>query len=220
MKADVKINNPKSGVILKILEESYPEAECELNFGTPFQLLVAVVLSAQCTDKRVNAVTRTLFKDYPTPEAFNALDTEILEKLIYTCGFYRNKAKAIKLLSEDIAQKFGGEVPSTVEGLMSLAGVGRKTANVVYSVAFGGEAIAVDTHVFRVSHRLGLSNGNTPDKVMEDLMREFPSDKWYALHHAMIFHGRYTCKSRKPDCGNCRLTKYCVYYADMTDKKD
>lgn len=197
--------------ILKCLEDSYPEAHCELHFDTPFELLVAVVLSAQCTDARVNAVTDQIYKTYRTPKDFADMPVEQLEKLIFSCGFYHNKAKSIKALSRDILDKYDGKVPDTIEELVKLSGVGNKTASVVYSVAFGGEAVPVDTHVFRVSHRLGLSHGKTPDKVMEDLKREFPSDKWYTLHHTMIFHGRYTCHSRNPECNKCRLKIYCLY---------
>lgn len=200
--------------ILDLLEKSYPEAHCELDYTTPFTLLVAVVLSAQCTDKRVNKTTEVLFKTAATPEAFVKMPVETLETYIKPCGFFHNKAKAIKSLSEEIVDKFDGKVPDTVEDLMTLSGVGRKTANVVFSVAFRGEAVAVDTHVFRVARRLGLSDGNTPDKVMTDLMSEFPSDKWYTLHHTMIFHGRYTCKSQRPLCDNCSLRQHCLYYEE------
>ncbi len=200
--------------ILDALIKSYPDARCELGFKTPFELLVAVVLSAQCTDKRVNEVTKTLFQTVNTAQAFNELPVETLEKYIYTCGFYHNKAKAIKSLSKDIVEKYNGVVPNTVEGLTSLAGVGNKTASVVMSVAFGGEALPVDTHVFRVSHRLGLADGKTADKVMEQLKGKYAPSEWYALHHTMIFHGRYTCHSQRPDCEKCGLKEYCNYYEE------
>ena len=202
--------------ILDILEKDYPEARCELEFSTPFELLVAVVLSAQCTDRRVNIVTREMFKKVNTPQGF--AETEQIEEFVRPCGFYRNKAKSIKELSEDIVNNYGGEVPRSLDELVKLKGVGNKTAAVVYSVAFHGEALPVDTHVFRVSHRLSLSDGKTADAVMEDLKRQFPSDKWYTLHHTMIFHGRYTCKSRKPLCENCNLNDYCTYYKDLKNE--
>ena len=163
--------------ILDILEKDYPEARCELEFSTPFELLVAVVLSAQCTDRRVNIVTREMFKKVNTPQGFAEMSTEQIEEFVRPCGFYRNKAKSIKELSEDIVNNYGGEVPRCLDELVKLKGVGNKTAAVVYSVAFHGEALPVDTHVFRVSHRLSLSDGKTADAVMEDLKRQFPSDK-------------------------------------------
>lgn len=187
----------------------YPNAGCELNYSTPFELLVAVILSAQCTDKRVNKVTSTLFTKYSTPQSFADIPQETLENEIYTCGFYRNKAKNIINASREILLNFNGEVPDTVEQLLTLSGVGRKTANVVYSVAFGGEAIAVDTHVFRVSHRLGLSDAATPDKTELQLRECIPSQLWFSAHHLMIFHGRYTCSSQRPKCEACLLKNYC-----------
>ena len=160
--------------ILKELERLYPDARPALHFRSPYELLVAVVLSAQCTDERVNRVTAELFREYNTPETMLTLPQEELEKKIFSCGFYHNKAKHILSASRDILERFGGEVPATLEELQTLAGVGRKTANVVYSVAFGGDAIAVDTHVFRVSNRLGLASGKTPEAVEEGLMRTIP----------------------------------------------
>lgn len=184
-------------------------AHCELNFGTPFQLLVAVVLSAQCTDKRVNAVTEELFKVASTPEDFVAMPIEELERLIFSCGFYHNKAKHIKELSADVV-RLGG-VPNTQEGLMQLSGVGRKTANVVYAEAFKGSAIAVDTHVFRVSNRIGLVDAKTPEQTEQQLMAGFDADLWPQLHHLLIFHGRYTCHSQRPNCGECAVKDACKY---------
>lgn len=197
--------------ILDILSKMYPDAHCELDYSTPFELLVAVILSAQCTDKRVNKVTDELFKIYNTPEDFANLDTETLEKLIFSCGFYHNKAKNIINASREILLNFNGKVPETVKELMTLSGVGRKTANVVYSVAFGGEAIAVDTHVFRVSNRLGLANAKTPEKTELQLMEIISQGQWQKTHHYLIFHGRYTCASQNPKCEKCSLLKYCKY---------
>ncbi|MCI9519179.1 MAG: endonuclease III [Clostridia bacterium] len=195
--------------IISALEKTYPDAHCELDFGSVFELLVAVILSAQCTDKRVNEVTKTLFKRANTPKAFAEMPTEELEKLIYSCGFYRNKAKNIKSMSLDVLTRFGGKVPEDFDELLSLAGVGRKTANVVTSVAYGGDGIAVDTHVFRVSHRLGLSDGKTPYDVEKDLTALIEPQKRADAHHLLIFHGRYCCKSQRPDCGKCPVIEYC-----------
>ena len=172
---------------------------------------VAVVLSAQCTDERVNIVTKTLFDVAPTPEKMCLLTQERLEKYIYSCGFYRMKAAHILSASKDIIEKFGGQVPDTLESLITLAGVGRKTANVVYSVAFGGAAIAVDTHVFRVSNRLGLAKGKTPLEVEEGLYKVVPKKNWSKAHHWMIYHGRRVCHSQKPACETCTLSHLCDY---------
>lgn len=193
-----------------MLGEMHKDADCELDFGSPFQLLVAVILSAQCTDKRVNMITEELFKHASTPEDFVAMPVEELEKLIFSCGFYHNKARAIKEASASIVE--GGGMPTDREGLMKLRGVGRKTANVVYAVAYGGNAIAVDTHVFRVSNRLGIASAKTPEETERQLMAAFDEDKWGHLHHLLIFHGRYTCHSQKPDCAACLLKEECNYY--------
>ncbi len=198
--------------ILKELEKLYPDAKPALHFRSPYELLVAVVLSAQCTDERVNKVTKVLFEHYDTPEKMLALSQEELEKYIFSCGFYRNKAKHILSASRDISEKFGGQVPETLEELQTLAGVGRKTANVVYAVAFGGDAIAVDTHVFRVSNRLGLASGNTPQKVEEGLQKAIPKELWSIAHHYLIWHGRRVCHSQKPDCAGCTLKEFCADY--------
>ncbi len=198
--------------ILKELEKLYPDAKPALHFRSPYELLVAVVLSAQCTDERVNKVTKVLFEHYDTPEKMLALSQEELEKYIFSCGFYRNKAKHILSASRDISEKFGGQVPETLEKLQTLAGVGRKTANVVYAVAFGGDAIAVDTHVFRVSNRLGLASGNTPQKVEEGLQKAIPKELWSIAHHYLIWHGRRVCHSQKPDCAGCTLKEFCADY--------
>ena len=170
-----------------------------------------MVLSAQCTDERVNKVTAVLFEKHSTPEAMLTLSQEELEKYIFSCGFYRMKAAHILSASKDILEKFGGEVPSTIEELTSLAGVGKKTANVVYSVAFGGDAIAVDTHVFRVSNRLGLAKGKTPLLVEAGLNKAIPKADWSKAHHWLIWHGRKVCHSQKPNCAGCTLAPYCDY---------
>lgn len=198
--------------ILSGLEELYPDAKPALLFRSPYELLVAVILSAQCTDERVNKVTKVLFEKYNTPEKMLELSQEELEKYIFSCGFYHNKAAHILSASLDILQKYGGEVPSTLEELKTLAGVGQKTANVVYAVAFGGDAIAVDTHVFRVSNRLGIAEGKTPAKVEEGLCAAIPKELWSKAHHFLIWHGRKVCHSQKPDCPNCTLKEYCKFY--------
>ena len=192
----------------------HPRAECELRFATPYQLLVAVILSAQCTDKRVNLVTEKLFAKCPDPHSILSLGQEGLEREIKSCGFYHNKAKNILAATEMLLSEFGGEVPRDRDALERLPGVGRKTANVVYAVAFGGDAIAVDTHVFRLSHRLGLSEATTPRGVEEDLSSRFPQEAWSHLHHLLIHHGRYVCKAQSPACGECLLTSACKYYSE------
>lgn len=198
--------------ILKELAALYPEAKPALEYRSPYELLVAVILSAQCTDERVNKVTSILFKEHSTPQSMLELTQEKLEKYIYSCGFYHNKAAHILSASRDILEKYNGEVPNDLEGLRTLAGVGRKTANVVYSVAFGGDAIAVDTHVFRVSNRLGIAEGKTPDKVEDGLCEAIPKNLWSKAHHYLIYHGRRVCHSQKPDCENCTLKNYCKFY--------
>ncbi len=198
--------------VLSELARLYPDAKPALEFRSPYELLVAVILSAQCTDERVNKVTRVLFEKHATPRDMLSLSQEELERYIYSCGFYHNKAQHILSATRDILEKFGGEVPATLEDLRTLAGVGRKTANVVYAVAFGGDAIAVDTHVFRVSNRLGLAHANTPEKTEQQLMAAIPKDDWSKAHHWLIFHGRRVCHSQKPDCANCTLAKKCEFY--------
>ena len=198
--------------ILEELSRLYPDAAPALRFSTPYELLVAVILSAQCTDERVNKVTAELFKKHNTPRTMLELTQEELEKFIFSCGFYRNKAAHILSASRDILEKYDGEVPGEHAQLKTLAGVGQKTANVVYAVAFGGDAIAVDTHVFRVSNRLGLAHGKTPDKVEEGLKEAIPQNVWSKAHHYLIYHGRRVCHSQRPDCPNCTLKDMCEFY--------
>lgn len=203
--------------IFSLLEKDYPDAHCELNYSTTFELLVAVILSAQCTDKRVNRITPALFAKYSAPEDFASVPQEELEKLIYSCGFYHNKAKNIIAAAKAIVKDYGGKVPDTFDGLLSLPGVGRKTANVVFSVGYGGDGIAVDTHVFRTARRLNLSQGKTPFEVEKDLMKVVPEGMRNRAHHLLIFHGRYRCKSRRPDCADCLLTEYCNYFKNKNE---
>lgn len=201
--------------ILQEFENLYPDAKPALEFRSPYELLVAVILSVQCTDERVNKVTKVLFENYNTPQKMLTLSQEELEKYIFSCGFYHNKAAHILSASADIIAKFDGNVPETLQQLKTLAGVGQKTANVVYAVAFGGDAIAVDTHVFRVSNRLGIAEGKTPAKVEEDLCAVIPKDAWSKAHHYLIWHGRKVCHSQKPDCPNCTLKEYCKYFEKL-----
>ncbi len=206
------MDNTKVKSVLDELARLYPDAVPALKFNSAYELLVAVILSAQCTDERVNKVTAVLFEKHNTPEKMITLTQEELEKFIFSCGFYRNKAAHILSASRDILDKFGGEVPSTLEEMRTLAGVGQKTANVVYSVWFGGDAIAVDTHVFRVSNRLGISEGKTPAKVEEGLRAVIPKELWSKAHHYLIYHGRRVCHSQKPDCTSCTLKEFCKFY--------
>lgn len=200
------------------LEKLYPDAKPALKYNDPYELLVAVVLSAQCTDERVNKVTEKLFKVANTPEKMLALTQGQLERYIYSCGFYRAKAEHILSASRDIVEKFGGKVPDNRDDLQTLAGVGRKTANVVYAVAFGGNAIAVDTHVFRVANRTGLGKGETPERVEKALMKAIPEKEWSKMHHCLIWHGRLVCHSRSPECGKCGIIALCEYENKKIDR--
>ncbi len=198
--------------ILRLLEECYGSMGCALNYETPFELLVATMLSAQTTDVTVNKATEVLFKVYNKPEEFAVLPQEELEKYIKTCGFYKTKAQNIINTSKKIIGEHNGRVPDTLEELTKLPGVGRKTANVVLSNAFGKDAIAVDTHVFRVSNRLGLADAKDVEKTEEDLMRNIPKEFWSRAHHWIIWHGRRVCSARKPKCEECTLKEYCKTY--------
>lgn len=195
--------------VFKALAERFPDADCELVHNNPFELLIATILSAQCTDDRVNMVTRSLFDELKTPEAYLALGREGLEERIKSLGLFHNKAKNILALCRRLVDDCGGKVPADPEELQKLPGVGRKTANVVASNAFGIPALAVDTHVFRVARRLGLAQGKTPDKVEEELKQVFERNHWSKAHHLLIFHGRRICAARKPRCSLCPLAKRC-----------
>jgi endonuclease-3 len=184
-----------------------------LRHDTPYQLLVATILSAQCTDERVNQVTTALFRDHPDPTSILGLGQEELESYVRSCGLYRNKARNILAASRRLLEEYGGRIPEDREALMSLPGVGRKTANVVLANVHGAQAIAVDTHVFRVSHRLGLAYGATPRRVEEELMEVLPPAAWATTHHRLIFHGRDICKARRPLCEKCPLARWCDWYA-------
>ena len=201
--------------ILDKLEETYPDAKCELNYTTPFELLIATILSAQCTDIRVNIVTEKLFKKYNTAKDFNKLSVDEISEEIKSCGLYKSKSQKIKQTSKILCELYNGEVPNTLEELVKLPGVGRKTAGVVLSNAFGQDAIAVDTHVFRVSNRIGIVNTSTPEKTEFALMEAIPKKRWSKSHHLMIFHGRRVCKARKPECSNCTIKDMCNYFENI-----
>ncbi len=199
--------------MIEILKKSYPDAKCSLNFNTPFELLVAVILSAQCTDERVNKITADIFPIYNTPESFANMDLCLLEKLIHSCGFYRNKAKNIKETSKILVEKYNSKVPNTMEDLILLPGVGRKTANVVMLEAFNNpQGVAVDTHCKRISNRIGFSNETDPKKIEKDLLKQFPKEYYYDLNHILIWHGRITCNAQKPKCNICPINKYCNFF--------
>ncbi len=198
--------------VIDILLELYPDAKAELNFSNPFELLIATILSAQTTDVQVNKVTEKLFKDYKTPQDFIKLSEEELAEKIKSLGFYKNKSKNILATCRILVEKYQGQVPDTREELMKLPGVGRKTANVVISNVFNKQAIAVDTHVFRVSNRIGLAHSDNVFDTEKDLMNNIDESMWSKAHHLLIFHGRRVCKSRKPLCEKCPLTDYCLYY--------
>lgn len=197
--------------ILDRLETMHPEAACALDFGTRFQLLSAVMLSAQTTDVSVNKVTPVLFAKYPTAEAMAEADPLEVQEIIKTIGLYKNKSKNIVALSKMLVSEYGGEVPGSFDDLVRLPGVGRKTANVVLAEGFGQARIAVDTHVFRVSNRIGLTCAKDPEGVEKKLMERLPEEQWARAHHLLIFHGRKLCHARKPDCGSCLLAGLCLY---------
>lgn len=205
--------------ILEGLKETYPDARCELNYETPFQLLVATILSAQTTDKKVNEVTETLFKDYPDLDAFLTLENDELEERIRQIGLYRSKAKNIIMMCNQLKERFNGEVPKTMEEIMSLSGAGRKTANVVLSNAFNVPSIAVDTHVFRVSNRLGIADSDNVLEVEKQLQKELPKKEWSLAHHLLIFHGRRCCIARRPKCEICPVAGDCKYYKELKNGK-
>jgi len=201
--------------IFAALDKLFPRAECALRHDNPFQLLVATILSAQCTDERVNKVTPELFRKFPAPQDFVGLPQNELEKEIHSTGFFRNKAKNILGAATKIMQEFGGEIPQTMEQLLTLPGVARKTANVVLGTAYGiASGLVVDTHVFRISHRLKLTKEKTPEKVEQDLMKVVPQDRWISFSHQVIWFGRKICFARRPFCAECPLVSVC----DAPDK--
>ncbi len=209
------VTKEEKETIFNGLKTMHPNAGCELNFSSTYELLVAVILSAQCTDRRVNEVTKKLFKKYNTPEQIAPLTVEDLKPYIFSCGFYNNKGNNIIAMSKALVEKYHGEVPDDFDKLVALPGVGRKTASVVLCVGFDKPAMPVDTHVNRVSRRIGLSDGKDVNEVEEDLKKLFDPKDWNALHHTLIFHGRYICHSRKPDCEACTLQETCRFYKEQ-----
>ena len=196
--------------IIEKLKETYPDAKCSLDFTTPFELLIAVILSAQCTDERVNKTTPGIFVKYNTPKDFAKMDLSLLEDLIHPCGFYKNKAKNIKATSQILLEKYDGKVPNTMKELISLPGVGRKTANVVMLEAFNNpQGVAVDTHCKRISNRIGFSKESEPEKIEKDLLKQFDKKYYYDLNHILIWHGRNICTARNPKCENCPISSNC-----------
>ena len=196
--------------IFEILKKEYPDAQCSLNFNSPFEMMIAVMLSAQCTDERVNKVTAEFFPHYHTPQDFADMSLEKIESLIHSCGFYHNKAKNMKLASQKILKDFKGEVPHTMNELMSIPGVGRKSANVVMLEAFNDpQGIAVDTHAKRLSNRIGFSKKSEPEKIEQDLLKLIPKEYWKDANHILIWHGRNICKSQNPQCEKCVLRHLC-----------
>ena len=215
---DNKIMQSKK--IVEILKSKYPDAKCSLDFKTPFEMVVAVMLSAQCTDERVNKTTPNIFCKYSTPNDFANIDIIELEELIHPCGFYKNKAKNIKACAKMIIEEYNGEVPKDMEELVKLPGVGRKSANVVMLEAFGeAKGIAVDTHCKRIANKLGLSKETDPEKIEQDLLKFFDKEDYKDINHLFIWHGRSTCISRNPKCGACVLNEFCLEYNKNKCKK-
>ncbi len=201
--------------IIKILKEYYPDAKCSLDFKTPFELVVAVMLSAQCTDERVNKTTPSIFKKYSTPKDFANIDINELENLIHPCGFYKNKAKNIKACAIKILNDFNGIVPSNMEDLLTLPGIGRKSANVIMLEVFGiAEGIAVDTHAKRISNKIGLSDNSEPEKIENDLLKIFPQKYLKDINHIFMWHGRNICTARNCKCNICPINKYCKNFIE------
>lgn len=217
---DIAGKKSRAKKIIPLLKKMHPQARCELTHRNPLELLIATILSAQCTDKRVNQVTPGLFKKYPTAKAYAEALPEAIEDDIRSTGFFRNKAKMIRECARELVDKFQGKVPVRLEDLVALPGIGRKTANVILGTAFGVPGITVDTHVLRLSRRLALSQNTNPVKVEFDLMGIFPKKQWIDLSHLLVFHGRYICKARKPLCEKCLLPKLCEYFqANLPLKK-
>ena len=210
------VKNEDIKSVLDILEDTYPDAECALVHGSVFELIVAVALSAQTTDKSVNQITPALFKAYPTAEVLAKADPADVESYIKRIGMYKTKAKNIVGMAKELVEKHGGQVPDDYDALVALPGVGRKTANVVLSVGFGHQRIAVDTHVFRVANRIGLTSEKDVLKTELSLMERIPEERWSRTHHSLIFHGRQCCDARKPKCDQCLISQYCVYFEEAS----
>ena len=211
---DLAVRRRRARKIVAVLGETYPDAHCELDFRSPLELLVATVLSAQCTDQRVNKVTPALFERYPDAAAYAAADRAELEELIAPTGFFRQKAATIQALSQQLCDRFGGEVPGRLDDLVTLPGVGRKTANVVLGDAFGVPGLTVDTHLGRLARRFGWSTHTDPDKVEADLMTLFPRKDWTLVSHRVIWHGRRRCHAKRPACGACPVARWCPAFGE------
>lgn len=218
-KLSKKADRQRMDSIIELLNEMYPDARAGLDFANPFQLLIATILSAQCTDKQVNKVTPALFGAYPHAQDIAPLSYDQLEPYIKSCGFYVTKAKNIVNTCRILTEEYGGEVPADMDKLQQLPGVGRKTANVVVSNAFGMDAIAVDTHVFRVANRLGLAHAQNELNTEKQLMENIPKERWSEAHHWLIWHGRRICGARNPKCEQCRLAEHCEYFHMPAAKK-
>ena len=206
------MNKSEALNFVNILKQTYPDAQCSLDFNTPFQLAVAVMLSAQCTDERVNKTTPILFKKCKTIDDFKNIDINELENIIHPCGFYKNKAKNIKLCAKQVIENFNGKLPHSMPELLTLSGIGSKSANVIMLEAFGiAEGIAVDTHAKRISNRIGLSNESEPEKIEQDLLKLFPYEYLKDINHVLIYHGRAICTARSPKCDQCPIKELCSY---------
>ena len=202
-------------IIIKILKQTYPEATCSLDFNNPFEMGIAVMLSAQCTDERVNKVTPMLFKKFKKPEDYLKASQEEIEQIIKSCGFYKNKAKNVLSYAKMVVEEYNGELPKTMEELIKLPGIGRKSANVIMLEAFNNpQGIAVDTHAKRIANRVGFSNKKEPTKIEEDLIKLIPKEYFKDVNHLLVYHGRITCDARKPKCEECTIKNYCKYYKE------
>lgn len=207
------MNKENSIKLIESLRQAYPDATCSLDFETPFQLVIAVMLSAQCTDERVNKTTPQLFKRCKTIQDFANIDINELEEIIHPCGFYKNKAKNIKLCAKQVLENFNGKVPRTMEELTTLAGIGRKSANVIMLEVFNNpQGIAVDTHAKRISNLIGLSTKKEPEKIEQDLLKLFPKEYLKDINHLFVWHGRNTCIARRPKCDSCSVKNFCSYF--------
>ena len=215
MDFDLKTRN-EAIKIIEILKKAYPEATCSLDFETPFQMMIAVMLSAQCTDEGVNKTTPELFEKYGTVEKMANAPLEEVEKIIHPCGFYKNKSKNAILAARTVLEKYNGEIPQEIDELITIPGVGRKSANVIMLEAFNNPVgIAVDTHAKRISNKMGFSSETEPSKIEQDLIKIFPKKYFYDVNHLFVWHGRNYCDSRKPNCSNCPVNSYCDFYKNL-----
>lgn len=214
-----KANRERALIVYQKLSEAYPDIRCTLDYKSPFQLLIMTILAAQCTDARVNIVCKDLFKKYKKPADFLKVPLEELERDVQPCGFYKNKAKNIQITCQRLVDDFGGEVPRDMKSLVSLAGVGRKTANVVLGECFGVPSVIVDTHCTRLTNRLGFSKGQDPVKIEQQLMKVWPRETWTRFSHLMVFHGRAVCDARRPRCSECQVREWCPFPDTPAGKK-